>query len=126
MRRRAGRLLAAASCTAAVSLTGIGAGAVLASAAAQPMSRCSTTTGVVLAVDFSHWGGPLLRACGTTPTTGFDLLNEGGWRTTGTQHDGPAFICRIGYSGYRGGAQYPAASQDACVLTPPATAYWSY
>lgn len=126
MKRRTGRLLTAASLTAAAAFTGIGAGAVPASAAAQPMSGCSTTTGVVLAVDFSHWGGPVLRACGTTPTTGYDLLNEGGWRTTGTGHDGPAFICRIGYSGYRGGAQYPTSEQDSCVLTPPASAYWSY
>lgn len=50
----------------------------------------------------------------------------GGWRTTGTGHDGPAFICRIGYSGYQGGKQYPTAAEDNCVLTPPASAYWSY
>ncbi|MFF8732331.1 hypothetical protein ACF073_38595 [Streptomyces sp. NPDC015171] len=92
----------------------------------QPMGRCTTTSGAVLAVDFSHWGGPVLRSCGTTPTTGYELLNQGGWRTTGTGHDGPAFICRIGYSGYKGGKQYPTPAQDDCVLTPPATAYWSY
>ncbi|MFI9645775.1 hypothetical protein ACIHAA_05680 [Streptomyces sp. NPDC052040] len=92
----------------------------------EPMGRCTTTSGAVLAVDFSHWGGPVLRSCGTTPTTGYELLNEGGWSTTGTGHDGPAFICRIGYSGYRGGKQYPTPGEDDCVLTPPATAYWSY
>ncbi|MFD7618730.1 hypothetical protein [Streptomyces sp. NPDC059802] len=92
----------------------------------QPMGRCATTSGAVLAVDFSHWGGPVYRSCGTTPTTGYELLNQGGWRTTGTGHDGPAFICRIGYSGHRGGKQYPTPEQDDCVLTPPASAYWSY
>ncbi|MET7673777.1 hypothetical protein [Streptomyces seoulensis] len=97
-----------------------------ASAAPQAMGRCTTTSGVVLAVDLSHWGGPVLRSCGTTPTTGYELLNQGGWRTTGTGHDGPAFICRIGYSGYRGGQQFPTAAEDNCVLTPPASAYWSY
>ncbi len=122
IRRRWAGAFGALALTAAFTATG----ATPAPAAAQPMIGCSTTTGVVLAVDFSHWGGPLLRACGTTPTTGYALLNEGGWRTTGTQHDGPGFICRIGYSGYRGGAQYPTASQDDCVLTPPASAYWSY
>ncbi len=126
MTRRTSRLVTAAAFTATAAFTGVGAATVPASAAAQPMSRCSTTTGVVLAVDFSRWGGPLLRACGTTPTTGFDLLNEGGWRTTGTQHDGPAFICRIGYSGYQGGTQYPTPAQEPCVLTPPASTYWSY
>nr|WP_251829690.1 hypothetical protein [Streptomyces sp. ATCC 21386] len=90
------------------------------------MGRCTTSSGVVLAVDFSHWGGPVYRSCGTTPTTGYELLNQGGWRTTGTGHDGPAFICRIGYSGHQRGKQYPTAAQDDCVLTPPASAYWSY
>ncbi|MEU6957767.1 hypothetical protein [Streptomyces sp. NPDC045714] len=97
-----------------------------ASAAPQPIGRCTTSTGVVLAVDFSHWGGPVFRSCGTTPTTGYELLNQGGWRTTGTGHDGPAFICRIGYSGHQGGKQYPTSQQEDCVLTPPASAYWSY
>lgn len=92
----------------------------------QSMGRCTTTSGAVLAVDFSHWGGPVYRSCGTTPTTGYELLNKGGWRTTGTGHDGPAFICRIGYSGQQGGKQYPTPQQDDCVLTPPASAYWSY
>ncbi|WP_018548569.1 hypothetical protein [Streptomyces sp. LaPpAH-108] len=92
----------------------------------QAMGRCTTTSGVVLAVDFSHWGGPILRSCGTTPTTGYELLNQGGWRTAGTGHDGPAFICRIGYSGYQSGRQYPTPADDDCVLTPPASAYWSY
>jgi hypothetical protein len=81
---------------------------------------------VVVAVDFAHWGGPVLRACGTTPTTGYALLNQGGWHTSGDEHDGPAFICRIGYAGFSGGTQYPTAAQDACVLTPPASAYWAF
>ncbi|MDX2401866.1 hypothetical protein NJO91_01840 [Streptomyces microflavus] len=97
-----------------------------AGAAPQPIGRCTTSSGVVLAVDFSHWGGPVHRSCGTTPTTGYELLNQGGWQTTGTGHDGPAFICRIGYSGHQGGKQYPRPQQEDCVLTPPASAYWSY
>ncbi|MFI9600184.1 hypothetical protein ACIHCX_09940 [Streptomyces sp. NPDC052043] len=113
---------------AALGLTAAALGAAAAPAAAdpQPMGRCTTTSSVVLAVDFSHWGGPIFRACGTTPTTGYELLNQGGWRTTGTGHDGPAFICRIGYSGYQNGKQFPPPAQDDCVLTPPASAYWSY
>jgi hypothetical protein len=95
-------------------------------AAARPLSECTATTGVIVAVDFGHWGGPILRSCGTTPTTGYALLNQGGWDTAGTEHDGPGFICRIGYSGYRHGTQYPTSSQQACVQTPPATAYWAF
>ena len=97
-----------------------------AQASAEPLAGCTATAGVILAVDFAHWGGPLLRSCGGTPTTGYDLLNEGGWSTTGTVHDGSGFICRIGYSGYDGGVQYPTTATEACVVTPPATAYWSY
>ncbi|MGW4838102.1 hypothetical protein [Streptomyces globisporus] len=115
----------------ALAFLGLAGAAVLApsgpaSAAPQPIGRCTTSSGVVLAVDFSHWGGPVYRSCGTTPTTGYELLNQGGWRTTGTGHDGPAFICRIGYSGHQGGKQYPTSQQEDCVLTPPASAYWSY
>ena len=126
IRRRAVRVVAALAVLCGAALTGLGPGAVPAMAAPQPMGKCTTSSGVVLAVDFSHWGGPLLRSCGTTPTTGYTLLNQGGWASTGTQHDGPAFICRIGYGGYQGGKQYPTSKDDPCVLTPPATAYWSY
>ncbi|MFD7586242.1 hypothetical protein ACFV84_12580, partial [Kitasatospora sp. NPDC059811] len=123
---RLGRLSGAAALTFALAFGGVAVGTATASAAPLPIDQCTTTSGVVLAVDFSKWGGPLLRSCGTTPTTGFTLLNQGGWKTTGTGHDGPAFICRIGYSGFQGGKQFPAPDQEKCVLTPPATAYWSY
>lgn len=96
-----------------------------AAAAARPLADCNATAGVILAVDFGYWGGPVLRACGTTPTTAYALLNQGGWHTTGTVHDGPGFICRIGYSGYRHDVQYPTPAQQACVLTPPTGAYWA-
>lgn len=108
--------------TALTSLTG----AAPAFAAAEPVGHCTTTSGVIVAVDFAHWGGPVLRSCGSTPTTGYTLLNQGGWHTSGTEHDGPGFICRIGYSGYDGGAQFPTPAQEPCVLTPPATAYWAF
>ncbi|MFJ4793861.1 hypothetical protein [Kitasatospora purpeofusca] len=126
MSGRFGRLTGAAALTFAVAFGGVGAAAGPAAASPLPIEECTTTSGVVLAVDFSKWGGPLLRSCGTTPTTGYVLLNQGGWKTTGTGHDGPAFICRIGYSGFQGGKQFPTPDQEKCVLTPPATAYWSY
>ena len=95
-------------------------------AAPEPMSHCSTTTGVVMAVSFAHWGGPMLRSCASTPATAYGMLNQGGWQTTGTEHDGPGFICRIGYRGYQGGTQYPTPAQESCVLTPPSSAYWTF
>lgn len=124
--RRAVRTLARLGSALALAVTAHTVGAGQATAAPKPIGHCTTSQGVVLAVDFSDWGGPVYRSCGTTPTTGYELLNQGGWRTTGTGHDGPAFICRIGYSGHQGGKQFPPPRQEDCVLTPPASAYWSY
>jgi hypothetical protein len=124
-----GRAAALAASVLAAAVLPITCGAVAAPpawAAAEPMSDCSTSTGVVMAVSFAHWGGPLLRSCASTPTTAYDMLNQGGWHSTGTEHDGPGFICRIGYRGYQGGAQYPAPAQESCVLTPPVSAYWTF
>jgi hypothetical protein len=119
--RAAAVLLAIIACTAGAAAAGTPA-----SAAARPVGDCTTTSGVVVVVDFGHWGGPLLRSCGTTPTTSYALLNQGGWQTAGTEHDGPGFICRIGYAGYHGGTLYPTPAQQSCVLTPPSSAYWSF
>jgi hypothetical protein len=120
------RRLASAAASLGLAVVGLLAGAGPAAATAEPIGDCTTTSGVILAVDFAYWGGPLLRACGTTPTTGYQLLNEGGWSTQGDTHDGPTFICRIAYAGYQGGTAYPTPSQDPCIVTPPASAYWSY
>lgn len=126
MRERTLRAPARAAAALGLTVAAFAATAAPAGAAPQPMGQCTTSSGVVLAVDFSRWGGPVYRSCGTTPTTGYELLNQGGWATTGTGHDGPAFICRIGYSGHQGGRQFPTPQEDDCVLTPPASAYWSY
>lgn len=120
------RRTAATALTILLAALGAATSAAPALAAAQPIGDCTTTSGVIVAVDFGHWGGPVLRSCGTTPTTGYALLNQGGWQTAGTEHDGPGFICRIGYAGYQGGTQYPTPSQQSCVLTPPASAYWAF
>jgi hypothetical protein len=120
----AGRAAAVLAGLMLIALTITGAGP--AAATAKPLSLCSAKAGVILAVDFGPWGGPLLRSCGSTPTTGYALLNQGGWHTAGTEHDGPGFICRISYSGYRHDVQYPTPAQQACVQTPPANAYWAF
>nr|WP_206269476.1 prenyltransferase/squalene oxidase repeat-containing protein [Streptomyces antioxidans] len=96
------------------------------SAAADPIGDCTATKGAVVAVDFGPFGGKVERGCDTTPTTGYELLHEGGFSTAGTEHDGPAFICRIGFGPFNSGTQYPTPDKESCVLTPPATAYWSY
>jgi hypothetical protein len=128
-RARTARLSRAAAVVAGLALATVmttAANAGPAAAAPRPLSKCTATTGVIVAVDFGHWGGPVLRSCGTTPTTGYALLNQGGWNSAGTEHDGPGFICRIGYSGYHHGTQYPTPRQQACVQTPPANAYWAF
>ncbi|MFZ3468221.1 prenyltransferase/squalene oxidase repeat-containing protein [Streptomyces sp. 4.24] len=93
---------------------------------ADPIEQCTATTGAIVAVDFGPFGGKVERGCDTTPTTGFELLRTGGFTTEGTVHDGDGFICRIGNGSFNSGTQYPTADKEECVLTPQATAYWSY
>ncbi|MFF3641688.1 prenyltransferase/squalene oxidase repeat-containing protein [Streptomyces sp. NPDC002564] len=95
-------------------------------ATADPVGACTATRGAVVAVDFGPFGGTVERGCDTSPGTGYQLLREGGFGTEGTQHDGPAFICRIGHGSFHAGTKYPTPAKEPCVLTPPATAYWSY
>ncbi|MGW4673009.1 prenyltransferase/squalene oxidase repeat-containing protein [Streptomyces sp. NPDC004324] len=95
-------------------------------ATADGVGDCTATKGAVVAVDFGPFGGNVARGCDTTPTTGYDLLHDAGFTTAGTQHDGPAFICRIGLGTFDSGTQYPTPDKEPCVLTPQATAYWSY
>jgi hypothetical protein len=121
-RMRLERLLAVPLLLFCYGMLGIGS----AQATALPMQQCTTTSGVVVAVDFGHWGGPVVRGCGSTPTTGYQLVNQGGFGTTGTVHDGPGFVCRIRSSGFNGGASYPTAAEVSCGGTPPASASWSY
>jgi hypothetical protein len=122
-----GRVLRRVLAAGFLAIIGLAAGAGSpAFAAPMPPGDCTATSGATLVVDFRPWGGPLLRACGSAPTTGFTLLNQGGWDTTGTEHDGPGFICRIGYAGFRHGTQFPTPAHEACVNTPPASAYWTY
>lgn len=85
-------------------------------AAADPVSSCTPSRGVIVAVDFGHWGGAVQRGCDANPTTGYQALHAAGFSTDGTRHDGPAFVCRID--------GYPAS--DPCIYTSPSRAYWSY
>ncbi|MFF4433806.1 prenyltransferase/squalene oxidase repeat-containing protein [Streptomyces sp. NPDC001513] len=96
------------------------------SANADPIEQCTATTGAVVAVDFGPFGGKVERGCDTTLTTGYELLHTAGFTTVGTQHDGDAFICRLGFGTFNSGTEYPTPDKEDCVLTPKATAYWSY
>jgi hypothetical protein len=95
-------------------------------AQADPVASCSTTLGTIVAVDFSHWGGPIVRGCGVHEPSGYALLHAAGFSTAGDSHDGPGFICRLGNAAFDGGTQYPTPAQDPCVVTPPVAASWSY
>jgi LPXTG-motif cell wall-anchored protein len=95
-------------------------------ARAAPLSDCSPHSGTVVAVDFAHWGGPLVRGCGLDQRSGYALLHAAGFTTAGDEHDGAGFMCRLGDSAFHHGTQYPTASEDACINTPSASDYWSY
>jgi hypothetical protein len=82
------------------------------------ISGCTSSTGVVVIVDFSHWGGAIERGCAPAPDTGLDALHDAGFSTAGTAQYGDAFVCRID--------NHPSAGEQACASTPPANAYWAY
>lgn len=92
-------------------------------AAAEPVTACTSTSGVIVAVDFSQWEGTAERGCAGTPTTGLEALHAAGFVTTGDVQSGTAFVCRI--TDPATGAAEPPPAQTSCVDTPPATAYWS-
>ncbi|HTZ45938.1 MAG TPA: hypothetical protein VMB79_18905 [Jatrophihabitans sp.] len=117
--RRLTRLLATGLLTGGLGLVT----APSASATALPMSQCTTTSGVVVAVDFGAWGGPVVRGCGATPTTGYQLISQGGFSVTPVGRF-PGFVCRIAYSGFAGGTPEPATG--SCANTPPASQSWSF
>ncbi len=95
------------------------------SATAVTMARCAARHGTVVAVDFGHWGGPIVRGCGVGRRTEYALLHAVGFTTAGDDHDGPAFICRLGDAAFHAGTPYPTPREDDCVQTPSASAYWS-
>jgi hypothetical protein len=84
-------------------------------AGAVPAVNCST--GVIVAADFSPWGGDINSVCdATVPATAADALVATGFDPTGVAGYGLDFICQI--------AGDPP--DDTCATTPPADAYWSF
>lgn len=95
------------------------AGAAVAAPAVGAAPACTATSGVLVVVDFGSLGGGVVQRClGMPPDTGYDALRAAGFRTAGTVHDGPAFVCRID--------DRPSPAVEPCTDTPPTTAYWSY
>jgi hypothetical protein len=101
-------------------------GALPVAAGAAPLADCTAHRGTIMAVDFGHWGGPIVRGCGLDQPTGYALLHAAGFTTAGDSQDGNVFICRLGDAAFRHGTQYPTPSEDACIVTPPGSAYWSF
>lgn len=82
------------------------------------MSDCTTTTGVVVVVDFTSFGGNVERGCAASPSDGLTALEGAGFTPTPVSGEPGYFVCRLDGE--------PSPSRQACVSTPPATAYWSY
>ncbi|WP_326555659.1 hypothetical protein [Micromonospora sp. NBC_01813] len=80
---------------------------------------CPDGNGVTVIVDFQELGGPTIIRCAVgDQATGHTALKNAGISITGTTRWGESFICRI--------EGRPTAAEEACVDTPPASAYWSY
>ncbi|MGI8691839.1 MAG: hypothetical protein ACR2JK_02920 [Geodermatophilaceae bacterium] len=77
---------------------------------------CSGGSGVTVVVDFGRYGG-IQTGCASDPTNGLSALSQAGFSSVHVTSQ-PGFVCRID--------GLPPAEDDACVRTPPATAYWSY
>jgi hypothetical protein len=105
--------------TAVLSILAFATGLAVVDAPAAHAAACSGSTGVTVVVDFASLGGGVVVACAPgDPTSGLTALTGGGFTVAGTQRWGLAFVCRIN--------GLPTAAQQACVNTPPASAYWSY
>ncbi len=86
------------------------------SPAAAATAACTDNVGVTIVVDFQELGGGVNVACAPGPvTSGFDALQQAGINYQTTLQL-PGLLCRI--------AGKP--SNDPCVRTSPASAYWSY
>jgi hypothetical protein len=80
---------------------------------------CAGTSGVTVTVDFTAFGGREQTRCALgAQSSGIAALENAGFTPAGTTRYGLAFVCRIN--------NLPTPAQQACVTTPPATAYWAY
>lgn len=79
---------------------------------------CAGAGGVTVVVDYNQLGGSTLQAC---VADGGGRIARGVFSSAGVSQSDvartPGFVCRVNGK--------PNQSQDPCVNTPPATAYWS-
>jgi hypothetical protein len=93
--------------------------AVTLNAAVGTAGPCSGNSGVTVTVDFTAFNSTEQTRCAPgSQSSGVAALQDAGFIPAGTSRYGLAFICRIN--------NLPSASQQACVTTPPTTAYWAY
>jgi hypothetical protein len=83
--------------------------------ATQRAAACPRGTGVSVVVDFGAWHK--ISCAPGDPVSGAAALRGAGFTLTMVQRF-PGAICRINGR--------PTVAQDACVVMPPATRYWSY
>lgn len=111
MTHRLSRLAAAVLVTAAAGLTVLGISSPASAA------TCSTASGVSVIVDFKQLGGGIQGTCvaGGGGQRASSLFPTAGFPIDYVQSQ-PGFVCRV--------SGLPTASDEPCVDTPPATAYW--
>src|SRR5215218_10404000 len=79
---------------------------------------CTDNVGITIVVDFQELGGAVNVRCAPGPvTSGLQALDQADIAWEGTRRFA-GVVCRI--------AGLPGAADEACIDTPPATAYWSY
>ncbi len=116
------RRVAAVSAAVAVGMVGLGSIGASGLAGPEPPAGAATatscSTGVIVAVDFAHWGGNIDSVCDSPlPDNAADALVVAKFRPLGVSEDGGlAFICTIA-------GDPPDAN---CNTTPPGNAYWSF
>lgn len=131
VRPRAGRPLLRVAATVALLAFALAAGEAAGSgpaggATARGRGTCHRTE-VLVAVDYSHFGGPIALGCapGRLPDA-LVAMHRAGFLTAGDEADGAGFVCRIGIAGRGVRSERPTPAVDPCVDTPPATAYWAF
>jgi LPXTG-motif cell wall-anchored protein len=88
---------------------------------AEPIAGCTATTGVIVAVDFTSFGGAVKRACVANPATGEAALQQAGLSPVSVSSLSGFFVCQL-----TDPATGTAEPQTSCVDTPPVSAYWTY
>jgi hypothetical protein len=113
-RRSAWRLVVALSTLALAPASLLGAPP----AGAATTGACPDASGVTVVVDFHELGGGIVVRCaGSSVRSGAEALAQAGFTVTEPLRT-PGFVCRI--------EGKPGADREACVDTPPTSAYWSY